>query len=74
MNLWICFSLLTGYVDAAMRTALHLQDYDDIINPANSYALLGKYSLEIVCLFTTSIEYMWTEKDKQVLVYAHQIV
>ncbi|KAK7092123.1 WD repeat-containing protein 35-like isoform X2 [Littorina saxatilis] len=30
-----------GYVDAAMRTALHLRDYDDIIDPADSFSLLA---------------------------------
>ncbi|XP_076457078.1 WD repeat-containing protein 35-like isoform X2 [Babylonia areolata] len=30
-----------GYVDAAMRTALHLRDYDDIIDPVDSYSLLA---------------------------------
>nr|KAG5696704.1 hypothetical protein BaRGS_012073 [Batillaria attramentaria] len=30
-----------GYVDAAMRTALHLRDYDDIIDPAHSFSLLA---------------------------------
>lgn len=30
-----------GYVDAAMRTALHLMDYDGIIDPVDSYSLLA---------------------------------
>ncbi|XP_071111924.1 WD repeat-containing protein 35-like isoform X1 [Haliotis cracherodii] len=30
-----------GYVDAAMRTALHLREYEDIINPVDIYSLLA---------------------------------
>ncbi|KAL8581320.1 WD repeat-containing protein 35 [Nucella lapillus] len=30
-----------GYVDAAMRTSLHLRDYDDVIDPVDSYSLLA---------------------------------
>ncbi|CAG5134548.1 unnamed protein product, partial [Candidula unifasciata] len=30
-----------GYVDAAMRTALHLRDFDDVIDPVNIYSLLA---------------------------------
>ena len=32
----------TGYVDAAMKTALHLREYEDIIDPVDIYSLLGK--------------------------------
>ncbi|XP_059152704.1 WD repeat-containing protein 35-like isoform X2 [Physella acuta] len=30
-----------GYVDAAMRTALHLRDFEDVIDPVNTYSLLA---------------------------------
>ncbi|XP_043921710.1 WD repeat-containing protein 35 [Protopterus annectens] len=33
--------LYEGYVDAAMRTALHLRDYEDIIPPVEIYCLLA---------------------------------
>jgi len=31
-----------GYVDAAMKTALYLREYEDIIDPCDAYSLLGK--------------------------------
>ena len=43
----------TGYVDAAMRTALHLMDYDDIIDPVDSYSLLGECRLWIAYTVVT---------------------
>uniref|UniRef100_A0A4W3H1G3 WD repeat-containing protein 35 n=1 Tax=Callorhinchus milii TaxID=7868 RepID=A0A4W3H1G3_CALMI len=33
--------LYEGYVDAAMKTALHLRDYEDIIPPVEIYSLLA---------------------------------
>ena len=36
--------LYEGYVDAAMKTALHLRDYEDILNIEDIYSLLGRYS------------------------------
>ncbi|KAH9492608.1 WD repeat-containing protein 35 [Bulinus truncatus] len=30
-----------GYVDAAMRTALHLRDFEDVIDPVSTYSLLA---------------------------------
>ena len=36
--------LFDGYVDAAMKTALSVRDYEDIIDPADIYSLLGKNS------------------------------
>ncbi|XP_050408389.2 WD repeat-containing protein 35 [Patella vulgata] len=33
-----------GYVDAAMRTALHLRDFEDIIDPLDIYSLLALVS------------------------------
>lgn len=30
-----------GNVDGAMKTALHLTDYDDILDPLEIYSLLG---------------------------------
>lgn len=32
-----------GNVDGAMKTALHLTDYDDILDPLEIFSLLGKY-------------------------------
>jgi len=33
--------LYEGYVDAAMKTALHLRDYEDILNHEDVYSLLA---------------------------------
>ncbi|XP_070533961.1 WD repeat-containing protein 35-like isoform X2 [Ptychodera flava] len=33
--------LYLGYVDASMKTALHLREYEDIIDPVDIYSLLG---------------------------------
>ncbi|XP_066268365.1 WD repeat-containing protein 35-like isoform X1 [Branchiostoma lanceolatum] len=33
--------LYNGYVDAAMKTALHLREYEDIIDPVDIYSLLA---------------------------------
>ncbi|XP_033640666.1 WD repeat-containing protein 35-like isoform X1 [Asterias rubens] len=33
--------LYQGYVDASMKTALHLREYDDILDPVDIYSLLG---------------------------------
>lgn len=38
-KMWHTFYV--GYVDAAMNTALQLRDYDDVINPADVYSLIG---------------------------------
>jgi WD repeat-containing protein 35 len=35
--------LYDGYVDAAMRTAMLLRDFEDIINPEVIYSLLCKF-------------------------------
>ncbi len=37
----IMVTLFSGYVDAAMKTALYLREYEDIIDPCDIYALLG---------------------------------
>jgi len=31
----------TGYVDLAMKTALGLREYEDVLNPEDIYSLLG---------------------------------
>lgn len=36
-------AFVQGNVDAAMKTALHLTDYDDIIDPLEIYSILGTY-------------------------------
>lgn len=36
---------LAGYFDAAMKTALHLREYEDKLDPADIYSLLGSYSV-----------------------------
>ena len=33
--------LYEGFVDAAMKTALHLRDYEDTLNPEDIYSLLA---------------------------------
>jgi WD repeat-containing protein 35 len=33
--------LYEGFVDAAMKTALHLRDYEDILNQEDIYSLLA---------------------------------
>lgn len=33
-----------GQIDAAMKTALHLTEFDDIVDPVEVYSLLGRYS------------------------------
>ena len=33
--------MIVGYVDAAMKTALHLREYEDIIDPEDIYTILG---------------------------------
>lgn len=38
----------SGNVDAAMKTALHLTDYDDILDPLEIFSLLGKYLLDVL--------------------------
>lgn len=35
------FKFFTGYVDASMKTALQLMDYEDILDPMDIYSLLG---------------------------------
>ena len=35
--------LFTGYFDAAMKTALHLREYEDKLDPADIYSLLGTH-------------------------------
>lgn len=35
--------LYQGYVDAAMKTAYHLQEYDDVMDISDSHSLIGKY-------------------------------
>jgi len=34
-------SPILGQSEAAMKTALHLREYEDIINPVEIYSLLG---------------------------------
>ena len=43
-------SLDVGRVDAATKTALHLREYDDIIDPVEIYSLLGKQYKYIPCI------------------------
>ena len=33
--------IFSGYFDAATKTALHLREYEDKIDPADIYSLLG---------------------------------
>ena len=42
-----------GYVDAAMKTALHLREYEDILNNEDIYSLLALSSCanrETICI------------------------
>lgn len=34
--------IFAGYVDLAMKTALGLREYEDVLNPEDIYSLLGK--------------------------------
>ena len=36
------YTFFAGYYDAAMKTALHLREYEDIIPAEDIYSLLGK--------------------------------
>ena len=38
---------LIGYVDAAMKTCLNLREYEDVIDPSDIFALLGKCLLHV---------------------------
>ena len=33
---------VVGSVDAALKTTLHLREYEDVIEPTDIYSLLGK--------------------------------
>ena len=33
----------SGYYDAAMKTSMNLREYEDVVDPADIYSLLGKY-------------------------------
>ena len=35
------FSMFPGYVDLAMKTTLSLREYEDVLDPADIYSLLG---------------------------------
>lgn len=41
---------IVGNVDAAMKTALHLTDYDDIIDPLEIYSILGELLTRLLYL------------------------
>ena len=34
---------ITGYVDMAMKTVLSLREYEDVLDPADIYSILGMY-------------------------------
>ena len=46
--------LYEGFVDAAMKTALHLRDYEDILNQEDIYSLLALSSCANRAFGTTS--------------------
>ena len=52
VDMWI-IKYVQGYVDAAMKTALHLREYEDILNNEDIYSLLALSSCanrETICL------------------------
>ncbi|XP_042899880.1 WD repeat-containing protein 35 isoform X2 [Parasteatoda tepidariorum] len=53
--------LYQGYMDAAMKTALHLREYDDILNPEDIYSLLALSSCANRAFATCSSAFMRLE-------------
>ena len=51
-----CNAFLTspGYVDLAMKTALGLREYEDVLDPADIYSLLGEYQDYLPCIVKIS--------------------
>ena len=44
----LCY--VSGYVDMAMKTMLSLREYEDILDPADIYSLLGKCKQVLYCM------------------------
>ena len=40
--IYVHYTFYIGYFDLAMKTALQLRDYEDVIDPIEAYSLLGK--------------------------------